>query len=141
MKKTRNILSIVFIIVCAVALALYIGGDFFDMDIAVLQEVDQNTKFTVQTVDILLSLAVVPTALYMFKKPAIHADLIARKAPALLKWGLLRLLMLGMMLIGNTLLYYLFGFEPAFGYLAVITAMVMPFVVPTIKRCVAETTP
>ena len=139
MKKTRNILSIVFIIVCGVAAMLYVGGEFLDMDIAVLQDEDQNMKFTVQTVDILLSLAVVPTALYMFRKPAIHADLIARKAPALLKWGLLRLLLLGVMLIGNTLLYYLFGFEPTFGYLAIITAMVMPFVVPTMKRCLSET--
>ena len=31
------------------------------------------------------------------------------------------------------------GYEPAFGYLAIITALVMPFVVPTMKRCEAET--
>lgn len=139
MEKTRNILAAVFMLICVIALGLYVGGEFLDMDIAVLEDEGQDTKFVVQTVDILLSLAVVPTALYMFRKPAIHADLMARKAPALLKWGLLRLLMLGLLLVGNTLLYYLFGFEPAFGYLAIITAMVMPFVVPTMKRCLSET--
>lgn len=138
MEKTRNILSLVFGILCAIALALYVGGEFLDMDIAVLEDADQDTKFVVQTVTILMSLAVVPLALYLFRIPSVHADLVARQAPALLKWGLLRLLMLGVMLIGNTLLYYLFGFEPAFGYLAIITAMVMPFVVPTMKRCQSE---
>ena len=139
MKKTRNILSLLFAIVCAVALLLYVGGDFLDMDISILHDSSPNTKFTVQTIDILLSLAIVPLALYMFRIPSIHADLITHKAPALLKWGLLRLLLLGVMLISNTLLYYLFGFEPTFGYLAIITGMVMPFVVPTMKRCLAET--
>jgi len=140
MKKTRNTLAIVFTMICAISLALYVCGDFLDIDFAVFHNVDKNTMFTVQTIDILLSLAIVPLALYLFRIPKIHSDLLTLKAPALCKWGLLRLLMLGTILVGNTLLYYLFGFEPTFGYLAIITAMVMPFVVPTMKRCVVETT-
>lgn len=140
MKKTRNILAAVFTVICIIALTLYIGGEFLDMDIAVLQGASQDMKFVVQTTDILLSLAIVPLSLYLFRIRSIRADLLTRKAPALLKWGLLRMMMLGVMLIANTLLYYLFGFESSFGYLAIITAMVMPFIVPTMKRCLAETT-
>ena len=39
----------------------------------------------------------------------------------------------------NTLLYYIYGFEPAFGYLAVMVMLTMPFVFPTMSRCKAET--
>jgi hypothetical protein len=140
MKQTRKLLTLLFTLICVIAAALYVGGEFFDMDIAWLSDCSRDTLFAVQTVVILLSLALVPLALRLFKFRRIHDDLVARKAQALKKWGTLRLLMLGLSLVGNTLLYYLFGTEPAFGYLAVITMLVLPFVVPTRKRCEAETT-
>ena len=43
------------------------------------------------------------------------------------------------LLVSNTLLYYLYGFEAAFGYLAVMVMLTMPFVLPTMNRCKAET--
>ncbi|MBO7139372.1 MAG: hypothetical protein J6W19_02180 [Prevotella sp.] len=139
MKKTRNYLAVLFTLICVIALGLYIGGEFLGMDIAVLSDVSDQTLFIIQTASILLSLAVVPLSLKLFSLQKVKADLLERKAEALKKWGTLRLLMLGVILIGNTLLYYMLGYEPAFGYLAVITALVMPFVVPTMKRCEAET--
>ena len=60
MKETRNWLATLFTLICVVALALYIGGEFMDMDIAVLSDVSDETRFILQTVAILLSLAVVP---------------------------------------------------------------------------------
>ena len=39
----------------------------------------------------------------------------------------------------NTLLYYFYAFEPAYGYLAVIILLSMPFILPTMSRCEAET--
>lgn len=138
MKETRNLLTVLFTLICAVALGLYVGGEFLGMDIAVLAGVTEGTRFVLQTVAILLSLAVVPLSLKLFSMERVRADLQERKALALKKWGTLRLLMLGVILIGNTLLYYLLGYEPAFGYLAVITALVLPFVVPTMRRCEAE---
>ena len=139
MEETRNILAVLYTMICAAALVLYIGGDFFDMDIACLADSTDSTKFVVQTTAILLSLAIVPFALRLFRLKSVKADLLERKALALRKWGTIRLLMLGVMLVGNTLLYYMFGYEPSFGYLAIITALVLPFVVPTMKRCKAET--
>ena len=128
-----------FTLICVIALGLYLGGEFLDMDIAVFSDVTDQTRFVLQTVAILLSLAVVPLSLKLFSMQKVKADLLERKALALKKWGTIRLLMLGVILIGNTLLYYMLGYEPAFGYLAIITALVLPFVVPTMKRCEAET--
>lgn len=139
MKKTRNVLAVQFVLICAIALGLYIGGEFMDMDIAVFSNVTDETRFILQTVAILLSLAVVPLSLRLFSMPKVRADLLERKAAALKGWGSLRLFMLGAVLIANTLLYYMLAYEPAFGYLAIITALVMPFVVPTMRRCEAET--
>lgn len=139
MEKTRNLLAALFTLICAIALALYIGGEYLDMDIAVLSGVSSQTRFVLQTAAILLSLAIVPLSLRLFTMDRIKADLNERKAEALRKWGTLRLLMLGTVLVCNTLLYYMLAYEPAFGYLAVITALVLPFVVPTMKRCMAET--
>ncbi len=139
MKKTRNILAVLFTLICVIALGLYVGGEFMNMDMAVFSDLPDETLFIIQTASILLSLAMVPLSLKLFNMPKIRADLLARKAEALKKWGVLRLLMLGVILIGNTLLYYMLAYEPAFGYLAIITALVMPFVVPTMKRCLAET--
>lgn len=139
MKETSLFLSALFTLICVMALALYIGGEFMGMDIAVLSDVSDETRFILQTTAILLSLAVVPLSLKMFSIQKVKADLVEHKAPALKKWGTLRLLMLGVILVGNTLLYYMLGYEPAFGYLAIITALVLPFVVPTMKRCEAET--
>ena len=139
MKETRNLLTVLFTLICVIALGLYLGGEFLDMDIAVFSDVTDQTRFVLQTVAILLSLAVVPLSLKLFSMQKVKADLLERKALALKKWGTIRLLMLGVILIGNTLLYYMLGYEPAFGYLAIITALVLPFVVPTMKRCEAET--
>lgn len=139
MKKTRNILALQFTLICGVALGLYVGGEFMDMDIAVLSGVTDSTRFVLQTVAILLSLAVMPLSLRLFSLHKVRADLLSRKADALMGWGSLRLFMLGAVLISNTLLYYMLAYEPAFGYLAIITALVLPFVVPTMSRCEAET--
>ena len=139
MEKTRNLLAVLFTLICAAALGLYIGGEFLDMDIAVLSDASGQTRFAIQTAAILLSLALVPLSLRLFTMQKVKADLLERKAEALKKWGTLRIVMLGTVLIANTLLYYMLAYEPAFGYLAIITALVLPFVVPTMKRCLAET--
>ena len=65
--------------------------------------------------------------------------LMENPSAALLKWGIVRILTLGILLVCNTLLYYMYGFEPAFGYLAVMVMLTMPFVLPTMSRCKAET--
>ena len=140
MKKTRNILVVIYCLMLLAAAAIYICGDYLEVDMAVLtSDTDKQTGYVVQMVMILLTLSLVPLALRLFKFKQIHASLLASPATALLKWGIVRILVLGLLLVTNTLLYYIYGFEPSFGYLAVMILLTMPFVVPTMSRCKAET--
>ena len=140
MKKTRNILVVIYSLMLLASAAIYICGDYLEVDMAVLtSDTDKQTGYVVQMVMILLTLSLVPLALRLFKFKQIHASLLVSPATALLKWGIVRILVLGLLLVTNTLLYYIYGFEPSFGYLAVMILLTMPFVVPTMSRCKAET--
>ena len=68
----------------------------------------------------------------------VHRALNDQKAVALKKWGLLRLLLLFLPLLADTLLYYIY-MNPTFGYLGIILALCLPFVYPSESRCIAET--
>ena len=103
-------------------------------------QASEETRFALSSVFILLTLAVIPASLRLFKVGCIERDLYLNKERALLKWGLLRMMMLGALLLANLLLYYLLGEEPTFGWLSVILLLVQPFIVPTMGRCEAETT-
>lgn len=123
------------------AAVLYLCGDVMDMDFGLLAKASQEERFVVTTMMILLTLALVPLALRLFKFRRVAEDLIARKEKALRKWGKIRMTILGLLLFVNSLLYYLYGFEPSFGYLALVVLLTMPFVFPTMGRCIAETEP
>ena len=86
----------------------------------------------------LLTLAAVPLALKMFRFRCIHNDLVKRKAPALRRWGVIRLSLLSVLLVANTLLYYIY-MNTAFGYMALIVLVCLPFVYPSMDRCLTET--
>lgn len=128
---------IVFCLLLLVAAGIYICGDFLDVDMSIWAD-DQHSSVVVQMVMILLTLGLVPLALRLFKFGKIAQALKKSPEQSLLKWGLIRLLVLGVLLIVNTLLYYMYA-EMAFGYLAIVVLLTMPFVVPTIKRCQTET--
>ena len=80
----------------------------------------------------------IPLALRLFKWKRIERDLQQGKEKALLKWGMLRMLMLCLPMVADTALYYFF-MSPAFGYLAIIHAICLMFVYPSTDRCFAET--
>lgn len=139
MKRTRNILLTFFCLPLLASAVLYICGDFAKVDLTVFYDVSAETQFVLSTFMILLTLALVPLSLRLFKFKSVAADLTERKETALAKWGVLRLLMLGGLLLVNTFLYYAFGYEPTYGYLAVVVLLCMPFVAPTMNRCKSET--
>ena len=99
---------------------------------------DTSMEFVLTTLMELLSLAAIFVGLRMFKKKRIHDDLNTRKAPALRFWGLIRLCIIGLPLSLNVLFYYLF-MNTTFGYMAIIMALCLPFVYPTLNRCLTET--
>ena len=99
---------------------------------------DKQSEFIITAIMELVSLAGVFLALRLFRFCKIHEALITRKAPELLKWGLLRLALLEVPMLCNTLLYYSY-MNTTFGYMAIIQALCLPFVWPTMNRCIDET--
>lgn len=140
MKKVRNFLLVLYCLYLLTSVVLYVFGEFVEADMAVFMNASSGLKFALPTIMILLTLGVIPLSLWMFKKRGIHNDLIQHKETALAKWGTIRLVALGNLLVLNTFLYYAFGFEPTYGYLAIVTLLTMPFILPTMNRCIAETT-
>ena len=74
-------------------------------------------------------------ALRLFRFSAVARQLTTTYA--LLRWGTLRLLMLCVPMVANTLLYYLY-MNVAFGYMGIILLLCLAFVLPTKARCDAE---
>jgi hypothetical protein len=138
MKKTRNILMALFAGFLLVAAILYIGGEFLHWDMAMWESATKEQRFVCSTAMILLTVCILPLSLRLFKFKRISEDLHARQTPALLRWGSVRIVCMGLLLVVNTFLYYAFGFNSDFGYLAVVVLLCMPFVIPTMGRCMAE---
>ena len=138
MKNVKNTLTVLLWTVLALALTVVV---LFETDVLMFGYYagsGEQAEFLLTTMMELLTLAVIPLSLKLFKFPRVHADLVSRKAEALRKWGLLRLLMLLVPLLVNTLLYYAYA-NVAFGYMAIILVIVLPFVYPSMERCQSET--
>ena len=99
----------------------------------------KQTEFLAMTGMELTSLAGAFLGLRLFKFQKIHDELVTKKEPALLRWGMLRLLILEVPMVSNTYLYYMY-MNTTFGYLAIILLLCLPFVFPSQSRCIAETT-
>ena len=138
MKKTRNLLMTIFSGSLLLAAILYILGEFLHVDMGIFAEATRQQRFVCSTVMILLTISLLPLSLRLFKFKRISNDLQQRKAPALARWGTLRLRIMGALLVVNTFLYYAFELEASYGYLAVVTLLCMPFVIPTMNRCKEE---
>lgn len=82
----------------------------------------------------LSTLVILPEALRLFKFSKIEQDLKVNHEFALRKWGVVRLLLLGMVLLVNTSLYYVF-MDPSLGWLAIITLICTIFVYPSEQKC------
>ena len=138
MKQTQKILMGQFVSIVLMVLALVV---LFETDIIVSGGLngDSQTEFLLTAVMELVTLGCAFLSLRLFRFKSIHADLVSRKAPALKKWGVARLLLIHVPIVLDTLLYYLY-MKPTFGYLAIILALCLPFVWPSMNRCVAETT-
>lgn len=96
---------------------------------------DKSVEFVVATIMELLTICVIPVALKLFRFKRISKLLTS--AEALSKWGTIRLLMLCVPMIINTVFYYMF-MNVAFGYMGIIIFLCLFFVVPTKERCRSE---
>ncbi|MCR4854353.1 MAG: hypothetical protein K5893_12270 [Prevotella sp.] len=96
---------------------------------------DDQVQFGVLTLMELITIAVIPFSLYFFQLKSVKKQLTENGASALKRFGGIRLCMLGIPLVINTLLYYISGLNVAYGYMAIILLIVMPFVYPSKSRC------
>ena len=138
MKRVKNILSVLFWTTLAIAAGMVIVFETNMVEPGVLAGASVNGEFLVTILMELLTLASVPLALKLFHFRRIRRDLVTRKESSLLRWGLIRLSMLSVILVANTLLYYIY-MVTAFGYMALIIVICLPFVYPSMDRCLTET--
>lgn len=102
---------------------------------------DTQLLFILSTVMQLLTICIIPVALRLFKFKAISQRLTTgaeeMRAQQLRKWGLVRLDMLILPMQLNLLAYYLTDVV-GFAYMAIILALSLFFVYPSMDRCLRE---
>ena len=136
MKETRNQLMAFFVFAIVFALAAVVAYETGFMESGLFSE-RKTSEFIFVSLMELLTLGGVFLALRLFKFNKVHDDLVAKKEHALFKWGLLRLALILIPMVGNTYLYYMF-MNTTFGYLAIIQLLSLPFVYPSMSRCKSE---
>ena len=138
MKQISQKLMVVYVVFVALTLGIIVLYETECLEPGMLATEEQS-KFLFTTLMELGSLAAAFFGLRLFKFKTIYTDLVTRKEPAMMKWGMIRLLILEVPMLADTLLYYIY-MNTTFGYLAIILLLCLPFVFPTQNRCVAETT-
>lgn len=136
MKNTRKRLASIFwaIPVAGLAIALLFESE---MVMPGWMAGAADAEYIALSLMVLVTLGAIPSALRLFKTAKVGTELTARKEAALLKWGTVRLGMLGVPFVVDTFLYYMF-MRPAFGYLAIILLICLIFVYPSEDRCASE---
>ncbi|WP_028904593.1 MULTISPECIES: hypothetical protein [unclassified Prevotella] len=136
MKETKKELMAVFCVFVAYALGTVV---LFETNIfeSGFSTDDSNLEFLITAVMELVTLGGVFLGLRLFKFQKVHNDLVTRKYDALRKWGTLRLVIIGLPMMVNTYLYYMF-LNTTFGYMAIIQLLCLPFIYPSMSRCEAE---
>lgn len=136
MRRTYVILLIAFLLPVLLLLLLIV---LFESELLIPGSRTGNLteEFYVLMAMELLTICFVPVALWMFRSKTIKKKLVSGRERALLPLGLVRLLMLAVPMMVNTLFYYLYML-PSFGYLAIILFLSMFFIFPTMERCVSD---
>ena len=81
----------------------------------------------------LITIVFIPVALRLFKTKDVEKRLEEGDIKAFRKWGLVRILMITVPLVLNTLLYYSF-MNTTFGYMALILLICLPFIYPAVRK-------
>ena len=137
MKKTRNTLMVIMLGSIAISLLMVILYET-DTFMSGTYTGNKNAEFLTVSCMELLTICLIPLSLRLFKFKHIHTQLTTGGAPKLLAWGTLRMVMLCLPMIVNTLLYYLF-MNVTFGYMALIGLICLTFIYPNMQRCISET--
>lgn len=134
LTKIQRQLSIVFASYVLVSLVLVILGETDIISVGLLSEQTIVEYYTAIVME-LLTICIIPISLKLF-----HFKFVARKLTSFKQmqpWAICRLTMLGLPMVVNTVLYYLF-YNVAFGYMGIILFLSMLFIVPSRQRCIDE---
>ena len=136
MKKVSKQLTAFYIAQIVIALVVIVLFETGVLPVGI-KAADKQSEFILTFVMELLSLGAAFLGLRLFKFKPIHNDLVNRKATAMWKWGMTRLIILEAPMVINTLLYYIY-MNTTFGYLGIILLLCLPFVYPSLSRCEGE---
>ena len=136
MEKVRKRLLAEFLVPIIICLVIVVLGEFNVFPTGVLTG-NTQVEFVLLAAMEIITICMIPLALRLFRFGKIHSQLVEQRERGLQKWGTIRLEMLTVPMVVNTLLYYL-TMNAAFGYLAIILFLCIFFVVPTKERCNAE---
>ena len=132
MKKTVNILRTLFI--ASVGIAVVVAA-LYELDIlpsGVLADRPQD-EFLCTIAMELVTIVFIPIALRLFKTKDVEKRLDEGDIRTFKTWSIVRILMITVPLLMNTLLYYLFMNTP-FGYMALILLICLPFIYPATRK-------
>ena len=138
MEKVSSILKKLFYGILAVALLIVV---VFETGLLTPGSLggDKAAEFPILTAMELLTVCLIPFSLYLFRVKSVRQNLLAAPAQSMLTWGFVRMAMLAFLLVVNVVCYYLY-MNASFGYMAIIAAISMLFIYPSIGRCKEETT-
>ena len=132
MKKTVNILRTLFI--ASVGIAVVVAA-LYELDIlpsGVLADRPQD-EFLCTIAMELVTIVFIPIALRLFKTKDVDRRLDEGDIKTFKTWSIVRILMITLPLLANTLLYYLF-MNTTFGYMALILLICLPFIYPATRK-------
>ncbi len=137
MKKVSKQLMAFYIAQIALVLVIIVLFETDVLPVGVKAD-DKQSDFVMVALMEIISLGAAFLGLRLFKFKPIHDDLVNRPETAMWKWGMSRLLILEVPMVINTLLYYIY-MNTTFGYMGIMLLLCLPFVFPTLNRCLAET--
>ena len=132
MKKTVNILRTLFI--ASVGIAVVVAA-LYELDIlpsGVLADRPQD-EFLCTIAMELVTIVFIPIALRLFKTKDVDRRLDEGDIKTFKTWSIVRILMITVPLLMNTLLYYSF-MNTTFGYMALILLICLPFIYPATRK-------
>ena len=103
MKTISKKLTILYMSLAAMALIVILLYETDLLEAGLIQE-EKQSEFILTALMELISLGAAFLGLRLFKFKNVHNDLVSRKAPAMMKWGMIRLLILEVPMLVDTLL-------------------------------------
>lgn len=97
----------------------------------------EHQEFLVLSVMEILTLCCIPLSMKLMKIRNIRKSIMANPPRNFMKWGIIRLFLIGVPLIINTIFYYSY-MNVAFGYMGIIGMLCMFFIYPSKERCANE---